>query len=123
MDSENLKYAKRSWSKDNLRLKETVKVAYGDDKHLHLVIMKGTNRTVAFNCFNPELIEIILKAKKDEKLKVWFTVESRQYKEKWYTNALIKWIEIPRLEAEKKIKQQKEEVLPPTLPPNTTFFY
>ena len=107
MESENLKYAKKNWSKDNLRLQETTKVPYGVDKFFYLVLMYGNDRKVAFNCYNHKLIEALSGFNKDEKLKVWFYIESKEYNGKWYTNAVLKWAETPRLITVQKTKKRQ----------------
>ena len=121
MEEERLKYAKKHWSKDNLRLQQIDKINYSGDKFFHLVIMYGTNRTVAFNCYNPEVVELISNTKNNEKLKVWFTIESREHNGKWYTNVVLKWAEKAQIKTPYFPKKESNTELFSDIHPNNDF--
>ena len=44
----------------------------------------------------------LLKFKPNDKLKIWFKVESKQYQNKWYTDAYLMHFELPDIKAEPK---------------------
>lgn len=120
MEKSNLKYMKRNWCKDSLKLHSTKTIFYGNDKSFLQVIMYAKERKIAFNCYHPELKELFGKALANEKVKVWFIAESNEYNQKWYTKLVLKWAEIPRLEEAKKIAEQ-QHVSISGIPPNENF--
>ena len=109
MEQENLKYAKRKWHKGNFYLKYTTEKKYLKEgvvsNYLEVEMYVG-NRNIVMNCYNPNVILTLNKAYPKEKIKVWFSTESKKYNDKWYTNNTIKHIEIPRVENLEKMKEE-----------------
>ena len=91
MTSEPNKYALRTLSKDNLRL-------------LNYTIFIN-KRNVMFSCYSSDVMNIIKKTNPQEKIKVWFILNSKKVNNKYYTNALLRWVENPRLIEMEKSKK------------------
>jgi hypothetical protein len=109
VENENLKYAKRNWSKDNLRLLSVENDSYNTKdgvRNFHRVIMYVSKRKVAFNCYNPDVVEVLSKTNPQEKVKVWFVCESRKHNGRWYSDLTLKWVEVPRIEEMNKLKTE-----------------
>jgi len=101
-EKSNLTYAKRNWYKANLRLLSLSESEWkGYD-----IIMYIANRKVYFNCYNISAIETMKKVNLQEKVKVWFSAESKEYKGKWYTSLILKHVEVPRLINLEKLKDE-----------------
>lgn len=101
-----LKYAKRNWYKGSLYFRETNKIEYSVDRSYNEVIFYMSDRTIVTQCYNPNVIEVVKKINPKEKVRVWFSAESKNYYGKWYTNLILKHVEVPRLE---EIEKQKEK--------------
>lgn len=107
MKQENLRHAKKHWYKGSFRFREVNKVYYKGDKHFYEVILYISDRQVAFRIYNNELRNYIDKVNAQEKIKVWFSAESKQYNDKWYTNLILKHLECSRLQ---EIEKTKEDI-------------
>jgi hypothetical protein len=109
MEAKNLKHAKKHWYKGNLYFKEMTRKEYTkEDKVIEYVEveMYMGERTVVMKCYNPNVIETLLRVLPQEKIKVWFSTDSHKHNEKWYTNNTIKHIEVARLLELEKMKDE-----------------
>lgn len=106
MTSEPNKYSLRALSKDNLRLLNYTIFEY-NGKIGYNVLMFINKRNVMFSCYSSDVMSVIKKTNPQEKIKVWFIINSKKVNNKYYTNALLRWAENPRLlemEKSKKIE-------------------
>jgi len=106
MSKNDLKYAKKNWYNGYLRMLSVNKVEYAQGKSHHEIILYIQERKVMFNCYNPEIIDTLKKVNPQEKIKIWFSAESKEYNKKWYTNLIIKFVEVQRLKEMEKIKEK-----------------
>lgn len=93
----DLKFLKRAWHKKTCKVYElniifnnNIELVIFKNKKLLKLIYFGDNRTE------------LLKFKPNDKLKIWFKVESKQYQNKWYTDAYLMHFELPDIKAEPK---------------------
>lgn len=98
----NISHAKKKWSKANLYLFSVSEASFKG----HDVVFYMSKRKVHFLCFNPAVLSVLENTLLKEKVKIWFSAESRLYNEKWYTNLVLKHIEVPRLIELEKAKEQ-----------------
>jgi hypothetical protein len=98
------KYVLRNYSKDNLRLLSYTLFEYSQGKTGYNVLMFLQERQVMFNCFSSEVMNIIKNTNPQEKIKVWFIVNSKKVNNKYYNNISLRWAENPRLIEIEKIK-------------------
>jgi hypothetical protein len=105
IDPINLSHAKRHWHKARLRmLSVEIRNQYGNE-----VVMYIGDRKYRFACYSPDVTEMLQKANPQELLNIWFTCKSREYQERWYTELLLKWVEIPRIKKTEKLEEQLRE--------------
>jgi hypothetical protein len=109
MEAENLKHAKKHWYKGNLYFKEMVQRQYvskGNTVTYMEVEMYISDRKVVMNCYNPEVIDMLVRVFPKEKIKVWFSTESRKHNDRWYTDNTLRFVEVARLVRLEKMKDE-----------------
>lgn len=109
MEGETLKHVKKHWHKGSFYFRDAVEKEYTSKgnlvNYLEVEMYMG-DRSIVMNCYNDDIISALTMVVPKEKIKVYFSTESKQYNGKWYTNNTIKHIEVPRLI---KIEKMKEE--------------
>ena len=109
MEQENLKHAKKHWHNGSFYFKDMIHKQYasgGQSIKYSEVEMYISNRSVVMNCYNVDVVNTLLRVDSDEKIKVWFSTESKNHNGRWYTNNTIKYIEVPRLIQMDKMKKE-----------------
>lgn len=93
----DLKFLKRAWHKKTCKVYE-LNIIYNNNIEIIIFKNKKLLKLIYFGDNRSEL----LKYKPSDKIKIWFKVESRQYKKKWYTDAYLMHFEPPEVKQEPK---------------------
>lgn len=108
INKDNVNHAKRHWAKGSFYFLDISTIQYGYDKKYTQLLMYMSDRKICFKVFNPEVLEVLKQANPKEKLRVWYSVESKLYSGRWYTDLTLKHVEIPRLDNLNKAKEEYE---------------
>lgn len=68
----------------------------------------GKDHEMCFDCVSP-IAEKVLGLKKGDRVKIKFLIEAKEYKEKYYTNLKILFLEIVRRKSKKKDQNQNNQ--------------
>jgi len=77
----DLKYQKRAWHKMSAKIFSTADIGYGK---IEVVVYKGKHQ-IRFACYTKIKSDALLLAP-HEKINLWFKVESKLHKGKWYND-------------------------------------
>jgi hypothetical protein len=109
MEQKNLEHAKKHWYKGSLYFKEMIQKQYvskGNTVTYMEVEMYISDRKVVMNCYNSEVIDMLIRVLPKEKIKIWFSTESKKHNNKWYTNNTLRLVEVARLVRLEKMKDE-----------------
>ena len=100
-------YKKRSCHKAYLRFMSINKYY----KNTYEILFHISSRICRFICYDDNVIEYIKRCNVDEKITIWFIINSSKYNEKYYTDNIIKFIESPRLKEIDRLKENNTDYL------------
>ena len=99
MGSVELKYQKRAWHKMSAKIYSVKDVGYNN---VEIIVYKG-KRKIRFKCFT-EVKHDALKLPPNEKINLWFKIESKEYNDKWYNDLWLMHFENPKVKlAERQV--------------------
>ena len=107
MPTKNDVYIKRSCHKGKLRFMSINKYY----KNTYEILFHISSRICRFICYDEDIINYIKRCQVDEKLTIWFIINSTKYNEKYYTDNIIKFIECPRLKEIDRLKDTDNDYL------------